>query len=74
MKIITTPVHRKNCLAEVYFKIPSLETLSVHTAKKVLSGFGISITFKNVFKLKKVNSDAFCNKIKLKISRVVHEQ
>ena len=32
------------------------EHLSVHTAKKVFLGFGIS---KNVFKPKKVNSDAF---------------
>ena len=40
-------------------------SLSVYTAKKGLLGFGISITSKNVFKPKKVNSDAFCHEIKL---------
>ena len=32
---------------------------------KCFLGFGISLTSKNVFKPKKVNSDAFCYKIKL---------
>ena len=34
-------------------------------AKKVLLGFGISITSKNVFKPKKVNSDPLSHKTKL---------
>ena len=45
--------------------VVNVTMLNVHTAKRVFLGFGISITSKNVFKPKKLNSDAFCHKIKL---------
>ena len=43
-------------------------------AKKVFLGFGISLTSENVFKPKRVNSDVFCHKIKLQITRLGHAQ
>ena len=52
----------------------SAEYSSLHTAKKFFLGFGISITFKNVFKPKKVHSDALCHQIKLYISQFGHDQ
>ena len=41
-------------------------------SQKFFLGFGISVTSKNVFKPKKLNSDAFCHKIKLWISCFGH--
>ena len=43
----------------VNLKCPYGQKLFIH------AGFGISITSKNVFTAKKVNSDIFCHKIKL---------
>ena len=40
--------------------------------QKAFLGFGVSIISKNVFKPKKVNSDTFCHKFKLYISRFGH--